>query len=152
MRTLFEKCSSHSYNFLFFYRNYSYNIPVRFLISDTYPKEAPFCFLNLSTSNNTINISDYVDRNGKINIQKFYLWNTNESNIVQLIQMCINAFSKQFPLVEHMDYDNLNEDSEESEEDSEDDSKHDSEEDSEEGFDEDSEEVSEHCCCKHVLT
>ena len=84
-----------------------------------------------------------MDRNGKINIQKFYLWNANESNIVQLIQLCINAFSKQFPLVEHMDYDNSNEDSEESEEDSEDDSKNDSEEDSEEGFDEDSEEVSE---------
>ena len=42
---------------------------------------------------------DYVDGNGKINIHSFYEWNVNESNIVQLIEMCIDAFSKKFPLV-----------------------------------------------------
>ena len=79
------------------YRGSMYNIPVALWILDTHPTHAPLCYVT-PTPEMQIRVSQHVDGNGKIYLPYLHEWDSGNSDVLGLIQMCIITFGEQPPV------------------------------------------------------
>lgn len=79
------------------YKSNTYNIPVCFWLPRDYPKSGPMGFIQ-PTSDMQIKASPNVDQNGRVQLPYLLDWNYPDSNLVELIQLCILIFGKAPPV------------------------------------------------------
>lgn len=79
------------------YKNSRYNIPVQLFLSDAHPYTPPLCYVR-PTPEMSINVSDHVDANGRINLPVLREWNYPSSDIYMLLSVMAMKFSEQSPV------------------------------------------------------
>lgn len=80
-----------------YYKNNRYNIPVQLFLSDTHPYMPPLCYVR-PTPDMSINVSDHVDTNGRINLPCLREWSYPQSDIYVLLNLMTMKFSEQSPV------------------------------------------------------
>lgn len=79
------------------YKNNRYNIPVELFLSDTHPYTPPLCYVR-PTPEMSVNVSDHVDPNGRINLPCLREWSYPQSDIYMLLNLMTMKFSEQSPV------------------------------------------------------
>jgi ESCRT-I complex subunit TSG101 len=79
------------------FRNNTYNIPVQFYFTDTFPYKAPICYVR-PTSEMSVNPSNTVDSSGLITVPYLNDWKYPTSEFYVLINVLIMRFNEQTPL------------------------------------------------------
>ena len=79
------------------YRGNTYNIPVCFWVLVDYPRSAPMAFVR-PTQDMQIKASDNVDHNGKVSLPYIQEWIYPESNLIELVQICVLVFGQSPPV------------------------------------------------------
>lgn len=79
------------------YKNSRYNIPVQLFLSDAHPYTPPLCYVR-PTPEMSVNVSDHVDANGRINLPCLREWNFPSSDIYMLLSLMAMKFSEQSPV------------------------------------------------------
>ncbi len=79
------------------YKNNRYNIPVQLFLSDTHPYTPPLCYVR-PTADMSVNVSDHVDANGRINLPSLREWAYPQSDIYMLLTLMAMKFSEQSPV------------------------------------------------------
>lgn len=79
------------------YKGQRYNIPVQIFLSDTHPYTPPLCYVR-PTPEMSINVSDHVDANGRINLPCIREWAYPQSDIYVLLNLMTMKFSEQPPV------------------------------------------------------
>ena len=79
------------------YKSNRYNIPVQLYLSDTHPYTPPLCYVR-PTPDMSVNVSEHVDTNGRINLPCLREWQYPQSDIYVLLNLMTMKFSEQTPL------------------------------------------------------
>lgn len=79
------------------YKNSRYNIPVQLFLSDAHPYTPPLCYVR-PTPEMSVNVSDHVDANGRINLPCLREWNYPSSDVYMLLSLMAMKFSEQSPV------------------------------------------------------
>lgn len=79
------------------YKSSRYNIPVQLFLSDTHPYTPPLCYVR-PTSEMSVNISESVDSNGRINLPCLREWNYPQSDMYVLLNLMTMKFSEHPPV------------------------------------------------------
>ncbi|XP_035735641.1 tumor susceptibility gene 101 protein-like [Vespa mandarinia] len=79
------------------YKGSRYNIPICIWLMDTYPNNAPICYVK-PTSDMSIKVSMYVDHNGQIYLPYLHDWLPHTSDLLGLIQVMVVTFGEQPPV------------------------------------------------------
>lgn len=79
------------------YRGNTYNIPVQFYFSDSFPYKPPICYVR-PTSEMNVNPSNTVDPSGLITVPYLNEWKYPTSELYVLINVLIMRFNEQTPL------------------------------------------------------
>jgi len=79
------------------YKNNRYNIPVQLFLSDSHPYTPPICYVR-PTADMSVNVSDHVDSNGRINLPCLREWAYPQSDIYMLLNLMVMKFSEQSPV------------------------------------------------------
>lgn len=79
------------------YKNNRYNIPVQLYLSDSHPYTPPLCYVR-PTPDMSVNVSDHVDSNGRINLPCLREWSYPQSDTYILLNLMTMKFSEQSPV------------------------------------------------------
>ncbi|KJE95865.1 hypothetical protein CAOG_06268 [Capsaspora owczarzaki ATCC 30864] len=79
------------------YRGASYNIPVEIWLCIDHPSSAPICYV-VPTSTMRVRPSERVDANGMVMLPTLSQWQSGTSNLTDLTQDMVRAFSIQPPV------------------------------------------------------
>ncbi|XP_034951245.1 tumor susceptibility gene 101 protein [Chelonus insularis] len=79
------------------YKGNVYNIPICIWLMDTHPNNAPMCYVK-PTADMTIQVSMYVDHNGKIYLPYLHDWVPHSSDLLSLIQIMCVTFGEKPPV------------------------------------------------------
>lgn len=79
------------------FRNNTYNIPVQLFLSENHPYEPPLVYVR-PTPDMSINVSEQVDSNGRVNMPALREWHYPKSDLYMLLNMMAINFSQATPL------------------------------------------------------
>lgn len=79
------------------YKDSRYNIPVQLYLADTHPYLAPVCYVR-PTPDMSINTSNTVQANGRINLPFLNEWNPPQSDLYLLLNLMTMKFNEETPL------------------------------------------------------
>lgn len=79
------------------YKNSRYNIPVQLFLSDTHPYTPPLSYVR-PTAEMSVNVSEAVDSNGRVNLPCLREWSYPQSDIYVLLNLMTMKFSEQSPV------------------------------------------------------
>lgn len=79
------------------YKDSRYNIPVQLYLAETHPYLAPVCYVR-PTPDMSINVSETVNSNGRINLSLLNEWKPPNSDLYLLLSLMTMKFSEETPL------------------------------------------------------
>jgi len=79
------------------YKDARYNIPVQLYLADTHPYLAPVCYVR-PTPDMSINTSNTVQANGRINLPFLNEWDPPKSDLYLLLNLMTMKFNEETPL------------------------------------------------------